>query len=136
MGYRSDVVLAFAFETKEQIDEVMAIYSMRTFVSEHELVDEWSIHDWNGSWGLTFSGDGYKWYEGYEDVNGLEDMYNVVKMFSEERGDAFPFAYQKIRIGEDDADIERTDDSGGNCYNLTETLYDRVQIRREIITSF
>ena len=37
MGYGSDVVIAFAFDTKEQIEEVLAIYRMHQFVQRLDL---------------------------------------------------------------------------------------------------
>jgi hypothetical protein len=136
MGYMSDVAIAFVFSEKEQIDEVLAIYQMRPFVSEHNLVEAWKIRDWGGVWGLTFSSLGSKWYDSYEDVQGLEDMLDVVKTFADERGDAFPYAHCKLRVGEDDDDTERVyEDNDAGC-GLIGVLYERVDIRREIITNF
>lgn len=136
MGYRSDVVIAFAFKTKEQIDEVMAVYKMRPFVSEHALVDDWTVREWGDVWGLTFSCESYKWYDTYEDIQGLEDMARVVQMFAEERKDAFPFAYRKIRIGEDYNDIEHDTDANDVGDDLIDILHDRVNIHREIQINF
>ena len=136
MGYNSDVAIAFAFKEKEQIDEVLAIYQMRPFVSEHNLVEKWTVQDWNGVWGLTFSSLGSKWYDSYEDVQGLEDMIDVVKTFAEERGDAFPYAYCKLRIGEEDDDIERVYEHNDAGLDLIDNLYDRMDIRRELQLEF
>ena len=136
MGYRSDVSIAFVFNTKQQIDEVLAVYQMRPFVSEHSLVEQWTVRAWGDVWGLTFYGSGCKWYDSYEGVQGLEDMANVVNMFAEERGDGFPYAYCKLRVGEDDDDTERVyEDNDAGC-GLIGVLYERVDIRREIITDF
>jgi hypothetical protein len=136
MGYNSDVAIAFVFSEKEQIDEVLAIYQMRPFVSEHNLVEAWKIRDWGGVWGLTFSSLGSKWYDSYEDVQGLEDMIDVVKTFADERGDAFPYAHCKLRVGEDDDDTERVYEHNDAGLDLLDNLYDRMDIRRELQLEF
>jgi hypothetical protein len=148
MGYRSDVVIAFAFKKKEQIDEVMAIYRMHPFVQAHALEEHWKIHDWDGCWGLTFHAEDVKWYPTYDDVQGFEHMLSVVKDFAEQRGQdvspinddgeqdiisAFPYAYRKLRIGEEDGDIEREAD--GNDH-LIDDLYERITLVRHFETNF
>ncbi len=136
MGYTSDVVIAFAFNSKEQIDEVMAIYRMHKFVQEHDLAKEWQVHDWNGVWGLTYSSADVKWYESYEDVQGFEHMENVVVDFAENR-DGFEYAYRKLRIGEDDADIEENHHGHQEDNStLSDELWDRMSLTREINTNF
>jgi galactose mutarotase-like enzyme len=57
MGYRSDIVIAFAFKTKEQIDEVMAVYRINYFVQRHGLAEHWDIHEWDDCWGLTYTAE-------------------------------------------------------------------------------
>jgi len=136
MGYRSDVAIAFAFKKKEQIDEVLAIYQMRPFVSEHNLAERWTVRDWNGVWGLTFVADSVKWYDSYEDVQGLEDMVEVVKTFAEERGAAFPYAHCKLRLGEDEGDYERVYEHNDAGIDLIDSLYSRMDIRRELQLEF
>ena len=136
MSYRSDVAIGFVFNTKEQIDEVLAIYQMRPFVSEHNLVEQWAVRDWDGVWGLTYSAESIKWYDSYEDVQGLEDMINVVKTFADERDDAFPYAHCKLVLGEDDADVERVYDNNEAGNYLADILYRRMGIHREIQIDF
>jgi len=148
MGYRSDVVIAFAFKKKEQIDEVMAIYRMHPFVQAYELEEQWKIHDWDGCWGLTLHVEDVKWYPTFDDVQGLEHMLCVVQDFAEQRGQdvsqinddgaqdiisAFPYAYRKLRIGEEDGDIEREAD--GNDH-LIDDLYERITLVRHFETNF
>jgi hypothetical protein len=136
MGYRSDIVIAFAFKTKEQIDEVMAVYQMHKFVQEHDLAKEWQVHDWNGVWGLTFSAVSVKWYESYEDVQGFEHMEKLVMDFAENRKE-FEYAYRMIRVGEDDTDIEdEHHDKQEDDSTLSDELWDRMGLHREINTSF
>lgn len=135
MGYRSDVIIAYVFKTKEQLDEVMAIYRMHPFVQTYDLAKEWNVHDWDGTWGLTYQVEGIKWYDNYEDVQGYEHMFDVVQQFVEER-DVFLYAYRKLRIGEDDADVEGTADYYDPDGELIAELYERVSLRRDIITNF
>jgi hypothetical protein len=149
MGYRSDIVIAFAFETKEQVDEVLAIYRMNQHVQKHDLAKEWQVREWGDCWGLTYQADSVKWYDSYEDVQGFEHMLNVVETFANERIDVametdpdgkqalvqmFPYASHKLRIGENDDDIEWYATS--NDSNLEEVLYERMNLRREIETDF
>ena len=135
MGYRSDVVLAYVFKHKEQIDEVMAIYRMHPLVQAHDLAKYWEVHDWDGRWGLTYHAEGVKWYDSYDDVQGYEHMFDVVQKFVEER-DVFLYAYRKLRIGEDDTDIEHTSDYVDPDHELIDELYERMSLQRDIITSF
>lgn len=139
MGYRSDVVIAFAFKTREQINEVLAIYQMHEGVQAHDLAKDWSVHEWgmgeDKCFGLIYQAQYVKWYESYEDVQAFEHMRAVVEQFFEQRGDGgFPFAYRKLRIGEEDNDIEHVASSCDS--DLEDTLYDRVRLRREIETDF
>ena len=135
MGYISDVVLAYVFKHKEQIDEVMAIYQMHPLVQKYDLAKEWEVHDWNGRWGLTYCATATKWYDNYEDVQGFEHMFDVVQKFVEER-DVFLYSYRKIRIGEDDTDIEYGDDCNDPDGELMYELFDRMNVRRELIINF
>jgi hypothetical protein len=140
MGYRSDVVIAFAFASKEQIDEVMAIYRMDPRVQKNGLETAWTIHEHEGSVFLTYSADCVKWYDSYEDVQGLQHMSALVKSFDDERGRGegnlplFPFAYRFVRIGEEDQDIES--DSDYSDMGLMDQLWDRMSLTREINTDF
>ena len=134
MGYRSDVVLAFAFKEKAQIDEVLAVYRMHHRVQEYDLAKEWEVRNWDDTWGLTYSAEYVKWYEGYDDVNAFEHMLVLVETFAEERGEKFPFAYYKIRVGEELEDI--VTEANGNDSELEGVLYDRMSVNRSIETSF
>jgi len=148
MGYRSDVVLAFALADKQQLDEVIAIYRMNPLVQKHDLVGQWKTHDWGDFVGLAYQASGVKWYEYYEDVQGIEHMASVIQNFATERVDVgeidedgkqtlisqFPFAYQKIRIGENFNDVEV--EGNTNNVDLEDELLERVTVLREIKTSF
>lgn len=138
MGYTSDALLAVAFETKEQLEEVWAIYCLHKFVQEHDLAKAWTRTD--KAWTHTdtvyptlwVSVQNVKWYESYEDVQGFEHMHTVAQTFADERD--FKYAWIKYRVGEDINDIEVVDDA--NSEDLREYLYDHSYIRREIIHEF
>lgn len=150
MGYHSDIAIAFAFERREQIDEVLAIYQMHELVQKHDLAKEWQVHDWDGVWGLTYQATNVKWYESYEDVQGLMHMENLVESFANERGadvgetdengeqelvHLFPYAFRSIRVGEEVEDVEIYTADTGNVA-LVDELIDRLNIQREIETDF
>lgn len=138
MGYRSDVLLAITFSKKEHRDEVLAIYAMHEFVKQYDLVNQWHTHDREdedrGYFTLWTQHTNVKWYESYEDVQGYEHITQVAADFAEHR--AFPYAYVKYRIGEEDNDIETDwvdDDEDGY---LRDHLYDMCGITREINNGF
>jgi hypothetical protein len=150
MGYHSDIAIAFAFKTREQIDEVLAVYAMHPLVQKHDLTKLWEVHDWSGLWGLTYQNYSIKWYPNYENVQGLEHMADLVATFADERGEdvgetdengkqeivhLFPYAFRMVRVGEEIEDNEtQTNEAGGG--RLADELYDRLNIRREIETDF
>ena len=131
MGYRSEVLLAVAFETKEQLEEVWAVYCLHKFVQEHDIAKQWTRTD-EVYPTLWVSVENVKWYESYEDVQAFEHMKDLADTFAVERD--FAFAWLKYRIGEDINDIEVVDD--GNHDDLRDYLYDRAHLRREIIHEF
>jgi hypothetical protein len=141
MGYRSDVVIGFAFKDKAQIDEVMAVYRMDPRVQKNDLESAWKISEHEGgAVFLYYAADYVKWYENFDDVQGLEYMRTLVNSFDEERGRGegdlplFPFAYRFIRIGEEDPDVET--DASDNDMDLMEELWERMTLSREINTNF
>ena len=93
------------------------------------------MHDWDGKWGLTYQAEHVKWYDSYEDVQGLERMFDVVQQFVQER-DVFLYAHRKIRIGEEDTDVEISIDDNDPDHELKDELYDRMGVRRELTTDF
>ena len=140
MGYRSDVVIGFAFKDKAQIDELMAVYRMDPRVQKNDLEAAWKISERDGAVFLYYAADYVKWYERYEDVQGLEYMRTLVNTFDEERGRGeggmplFPFAFRYFRIGEEDHDVET--DAADNDMDLMDELWERMTLRREINTNF
>jgi hypothetical protein len=105
MGYRSEVHIAVAFDSKKNMDEVIAAYALNINVEKHNLVNDWVIKDDNI---LYFHADHVKWYDDYEWVQGYEYMFELVKEFCEARG--FSSAYRLLRVGESDDDVEDRSD--------------------------
>ena len=105
MGYRSDVYIAVAFDSKKNMDEVIAVYALNTNVEKHDLVNDWVIKDDNI---LYFHVDNVKWYDDYEWVQGYKHMFELLKKFYEARG--FSSAYRLVRIGEEREDVEDESD--------------------------
>jgi hypothetical protein len=140
MGYRSDIVISFAFKDKAQVDEVLAIYRMHPYVQQHALEKAWKISEHDDAVFLYYAADHIKWYESYEDVQGLEYMHELVTKFDEERGRGegdlplFPYAHRVLRVGEDDTDVESR--SGCNDTDLQDSLWERMTLRREINYDF
>ena len=136
MGYRSDVLVAIAFDDKKQRDEVWAVYCMNPLVQKHNLAGMWKNHDDEavGVFCLWHEEIGTKWYESYEDVRGIEHMRSAAEQFADNRDTQY--AWVKYRIGEDSADIEEeiidNDDEG----HLRDYLWDMCGIRRELINAF
>jgi hypothetical protein len=134
MGYYSDVLLAVAFDTKEQLEEVLAVYCLNPKVQEHDLAKYWE-KKLDGDYPvLWYYNNGIKWYESYEDVQALEELFTLAETFEEERKLAFNYAWVKLRIGEEDDDTERR--SGFSKDELIEYLYDVTRITRAIEHSF
>lgn len=128
MGYRSDVVLMAVFANAEQHDEVMAVYRMDPRVQEHKCEQEWRRVDMDGGVVVRiYQGDDIKWYDIFEDVQGLQHLSTVAEQFATERG--FEYAWGYARIGEEQDDVEHEvhgDD------DLIEVVYDNLGISRRI----
>lgn len=143
MGYRSEVHIAVAFDSKENMDEVIAAYALNINVEKHNLVNDWVIKDDNI---LYFHADHVKWYDNYEWVQGYEYMFELVKGFYEARG--FSSAYRLLRVGESDDDVEDRHDwfDGEYEFNADDdplfenedddtdtTLIDKLMLNMEIV---
>ena len=130
MGYRSNVAIAVAFRTREQMEEVLAVYRMHPKVQEHNVMDQWKINtdmiDGDPPY-MLFQGNDVKWY--YEDMRAFEHILVVCNNFADERG--FDYAYRLVRIGETEDDIF-VDDSYGDSYELMDFLQDNLYPVRRI----
>jgi hypothetical protein len=141
MGYRSDVVLMAVFANAEQHDEVMAVYRMDANVQKHDLEKAWRrVNLKNGEVVRIYEGNAVKWYEGYEDVQGLEYLSRLLADFHEERKfnyawRKFNYAWGNARIGENETDIDY-DTFSPDSNDLIEIVYDGLSISRAIQLGF
>ena len=130
MGYRSDVYIAVAFESKSDMEEVLAVYAINQQAHKLDLLKEWEVKEDN----ILFHAEvGVKWYDSYEDVQGVEHMLTLVDQFHTERD--MPVAYRFVRLGEDDGDIETREEHGGDEGQLIEKLWDGMRVSRMVEVS-
>lgn len=134
MGYRSDIVLMAVFANAEQHDEVLSVYRMDPRVQEHKCEQDWRRVDMDdGVVVRIFEGGDLKWYDSYEYVQGFEYLSEVMDLFFNQRD--FEYAFGKLRIGEEDTDIEHEVTDNSHDGNLAEVLYDNLRLTREITVS-
>jgi len=134
MGYRSDVLIAVAFKDNAHRDEVLAVYRMNPLVQQHDLSAVWTTHD--GAYPvLWYYEESTKWYDSFEDVQGIEHLLNVVSDFAEER--KLHYAAVHYRIGEDINDTETAEhgeaDPDGSMLSC---LFDMCGLERRLTHNF
>jgi len=148
MGYRSDGIIVVAFESLEDMREVLAVYrldprvqKLNPFVSKdkYEIGSKcWTFHDWNTNtreepiiWYLMrLDFRHWKWYREYEDIQAYEHIATICKQFARER-ENFTYAYRFVRGGEEHDDTEE------ECYGsesylsqmMVENLEQEVGVR-------
>ena len=126
MGYRSDVVLAVAFETPEQMEEVLAVYAMDPLVQKHDIMQEWRMDDCHPR--MAYFAENIKWYPEYEDVQAVHNIETVAGEFASKRG--FGYGVYYLRFGEDADDKEEV--YSGSDRELAHALSDLVTIYHSI----
>lgn len=152
MGYRSDVKFIVAFPSEKLRDEVLAIYSMHPKVQELGTAENWVKYEETDTYrdavGDEFTKTTYvlvyhetcvKWYPDYEDVGAVEHMFEVIKTRYEADYPNFPFAWKRIRVGEDISDIEVEIEYADDCETsdlldtfIQDRFYVSVDITHEI----
>ena len=132
MGYRSDVLIAVAFSTKEHRDEVWAVYCMDPRVKEHNLAGAWKNHDGGEYPVLWYQEDDVKWYESFDDVQGVTHLIDVASDFAQERG--LHYASIMLRIGEEMTDIENVERHADG--NMMSFLWQLCDVERTIVHNF
>ena len=75
MGYRSEVVLAVAFKTQEQMEEVLAAYAMNPLVQKHNIMQGWRMDKRHPR--MVYFADNVKWYPEFEDVQAVHNTETV-----------------------------------------------------------
>ena len=138
MGYRSDVVIAVAMGSKEDMDELMSVYALNMYVQKENLMPSWDIGEYEDAWVAMYTIEHVKWYEDYDDVKGFEALPKLAETFWAERN--MPYAYRFIRIGEEDNDIQISCNES-DCFvdgvetqgsRLADTLADALCVSRHI----
>ena len=137
MGYRSDGIMVVAFESLEDMREVLAVYRLDPRVQKHnpfqkDIDDDndyyWTFHTYELDSDTTcylmrLDFYGWKWYADYEDVQSYQHIFTVCKQFARER-ENFTYAYRFVRGGEEHDDYEE------ECYGsesyLSQMLVERL----------
>jgi hypothetical protein len=114
MGYRSDVGIIVAFDSLDNMREVLAVYLLDPRVKKYELMQHWDVFRYDTSrkqydnlktdtvYYVKLNEDQWKWYDGYDDVQGLKHLYELADKFAEER-EGFNVSWKEVSIGEDGA---------------------------------
>jgi hypothetical protein len=134
MGYRSDVIIAVAFKDKAHRDEVWAVYCMDPRVQKHNLTGAWKNHDEGDYPVLWYQGNYVKWYDSYEDVQGIEHLIEVASNFAQERGYHYGSIY--YRVGEEMTDMESAERAADPDGGMMSMLYDLCGIERRVYHHF
>jgi len=136
MGYRSDGIIVVAFESLEEMREVLAVYRLDPRVQKHnpfpkdidgDSDDYWTFHTYDLDSDTTcylmrLDFYGWKWYADYEDVQSYQHIFTVCKQFARER-ENFTYAYRFVRGGEEHDDYEE------ECYG-SETYLSQMLVER------
>jgi len=119
-------------DSKEQAEEVIAVYRMNKNVQKHNLWKEWRRVDMDdGVVVLICEAEAVKFDDAYEDVQGLMHMEELLQDFADHRGEDFRFAWGKARIGEDVEDTEY-DVSPDPMFELADVIYENLGIVRKL----
>ena len=111
MGYRSDVKILMGLKAYEVLKSTCE-------ASENEYVREMvqkpsSLTIDSEANRVLIGWEWYKWYDGYEEIDAVEGVLNNLSEWVEEKPDEYPlkdYYYKQIRIGEDNATEEHTND--------------------------
>jgi hypothetical protein len=127
MGYRSEVRAAFYTLDEREWP------ALRIFVEENfpkDLDEDLSRITSNGMWGYDYNASSIKWYESYPEIQEFEKFMRVFDDIASDmlhrkttNGEAYTehanhWAYEFVRIGEDEGDIERKWGGRANNYPL------------------
>lgn len=132
MGYRSDVLIAVAFESKEHRDEVWAVYCMDQRVKDNNLAEAWQTYDEGEYPVLWYQENHVKWYDSYAEVQGIEHLIDVASNFAQERG--LHYAANMLRVGEEMTDIEHIEKHADS--DMMSFLWQLCDVERTITHGF
>ena len=124
MGYRSEVRAAFYTTHKDDWP------ALKLFVEENfpkDLDEDLHLITSQGMWGYDYNATDIKWYDSYPEIKAFdkftevfEDIANEMRELKGVNGEPYTesvnhWAWEFIRIGEDDGDVERK--QGGRAHN-------------------
>jgi len=124
----SDVVLVVAFETAEQMDEVLSIYAMDAGVQEHNTLKEWAINRALTYPTMVFNKRNIPWDRNHEEAQAVEAVIDVARTFMAHR--EFEFGAYFLRFGKEPEDI--MDALYGNSITISAFARSSVQFNRSI----
>jgi len=102
MGYRSDLMAVF-YAPKENAP-VLKLYVDENF--PEDLKGDLAPIDNGFHAGYEFSGNGWKWYESYPDVQAFNRFVsNFLELADNDEHGERRWAYEFVRIGEDSDDV-------------------------------
>ena len=112
MGYRSDARLLFYCDEGDMNYAALKLWVQENMADELENMEEFKHGQ---SKGFVFEWESVKWYEGYPDIDKIEDAIDrFAELFDAKREEGMPdFSYEFVRIGENDDDTEVRQSS--NC---------------------
>lgn len=127
--YTSNVFFCVAFDSADEMREVLTAYAMLPRVQELNIMSKWNLR-FDGEVPLMFyKEDGVSWHLGpksWERV--LKEIENVAGEFYGNRG--FNYGWYFLRAGEHYSDVEEA--SGGMSMDLTSYIANAVQFNRSI----
>lgn len=124
MGYRSDVVALFYTNKPEHVPLLKLWMTSNFPMKKFEDSIKWFPR------GMMIKEDHIKWYDDYEDIIAFnEAAHKFVEAFCHAKG-AFDGAYEFMRVGEDDDDIEH-DSAGDYDYLLSLERSINIDIKGE-----
>jgi len=127
MGYRSEVRAAFYTLDKREWP------ALRIFVEENfpkDLDEDLSLITSKGMWGYDYNASSIKWYSSYPEIQEFDKFLGVFDDIASDmlklkttNGEPYTehanhWAYEFVRIGEDEGDIERKWGGRANNYPL------------------
>ena len=131
MGYRSEVRAAFYTTRKEEWP------ALKLLVDENfpkDLDEDLHLITSEGMWGYDYNATEIKWYAAYREVRDFErfiglfdDIAGEMRELKGVTGEVYhehinQWAYEFLRIGEDDGDVERKQGGRADIYPLLNAI--------------
>jgi len=127
--YTSNVFFGVAFDSADEMREVLAVYAMLPRVQKFNIMSKWNLR-FDGAVPLMFyKEDGVSWHLGFKGwESALKEIENVAGEFYGNRG--LKYGWYFLRAGEHYSDVDEA--SGGTSMDLTSYIAKAVQFNRSI----